>query len=87
MKSRTPRLVLIHWLDANGHHTDGQVTPVHGLTAGWVISDEPEFLRLASEIFEDGDARELSAIPKAIVKEVLVRPVRLPPEFKGWRVK
>lgn len=89
MKRRKPRpralqLAVVHWIDAAGDRDGEDVRPIHAATAGFIVADEPDFIRVAGEIFEDGSYRDTTAIPKGMIRAVIGRKVRLPDEFEGW---
>ena len=91
-KTKFPRFAAVHWLDAQkldaGGNENGSVTPIHALTFGFILAvDEHEgesFLRVAGEIFEDGTARDVTAIPSGMVRTIVAMPVKLPEQFSGW---
>ena len=82
-RAKRPSHALVAWLDAAGG--DDAEEPILALTSGWLIKETPEYIVIASEIFEDGSCRDKTAIPKSIVKMVMVRNIKLPEPFTHWR--
>ncbi len=87
-KRKSPQVVAVHWIDAakvdDGRTPPEDITPLHAVTFGVLIADETDFVRVAGEIFEDGSVRDVTVIPRGMVRGVYAKPYRLPPEFEGW---
>ena len=82
-RAKKPQHVLVVWLDAAGGEDADE--PILALTAGWLIKETPEYIVVASELFEDGSCRDKTAIPRSIVKLVMARRIQLPEPFTNWR--
>jgi hypothetical protein len=81
-RKRKPTHVLVVWLDAAGG--DDVDEPILALTTGWLLKETPEFIVVASELFEDGSSRDRTAIPQSLVRQVIKRNIRWPEAFKDW---
>jgi len=70
-------LVVVEWVDACIEADDENVEPAVGKTVGWLLKpgkkDGKTFARVASEAFEDGTFRYITAI----LKENIVRITKL----------
>jgi len=94
-KSRKhPRFVAVHWLDAAGDHdgADEELEPIDAVTFGFLLAnteraDGEKFVRVASEIFDDGTYRSVTSIPMGMVRTIIACPVKLPENFRDWQPK
>ena len=92
-RGKFPRFAAVHWLDAQkldaGGNENGTVAPIHALTFGFILAVDEQagerFLRIAGEIFEDGSARDVTAIPSGMVRTIVAMPLKLPEQFSGWQ--
>ena len=69
---KTLRLVVVEWEDAT-HQDDEKEAPLgtmRAYTAGFVISNTKKELRLCAEFFEDGGRRDITCIPKLMVRDI-----------------
>jgi hypothetical protein len=56
------------------------------VTFGVLAADEPDFIRIASEIHADGKKRDYVAIPKGAIKEIIhVGSLLEPKAFSEYR--
>lgn len=64
------RLAVVKWRDA-AISDDPDMEPPLAKTAGWVIENSKKVVRVASESFEDGTFRDITVIPKSLVKAIV----------------
>lgn len=86
-KNKRLRIVAVHWVDATYQLEGGtDLEPVHALTFGYLVEEGEKYVKIASEIFEDGMTRQVTAVPRGMVTEIIYNPTRLPEEFDGWKI-
>lgn len=83
-RSKTPKLVLIHWKDAAGARDGDDLKPIDCLSVGWVIELNDEYIKIASELVEGGDYMEVTVIPRGMIQTIDGKPFKLPTLFAGW---
>jgi hypothetical protein len=77
VKYKNPRfkLVVVEWIDACIDADDDQVEPAVGKTVGWLLKPGKKhgktFVRVASEAFEDGTFRYITAILSENVNKIV----------------
>lgn len=76
VKYKNPRfkLVVVEWIDACIDADDDNVEPAVGKTVGWLLKPGKKhgktFVRVASEAFEDGCFRYITAILEENVRKI-----------------
>ena len=83
-RSKTPKLVLVHWKDAAGARDGDDLKPIDCLSVGWVIEAADGYVKIASELIEGGEYQEVTVIPKGMIESINGKPFRLPAAFSGW---
>ena len=68
---------MVHWLDPAGTAgwrslSESQAYPMaRCVTAGWLITDEPERIVLASSVnVDEGDCADLTTLPRACIVSI-----------------
>jgi len=82
-----PRRVIIGvvWMDT-AQEDSPRVIPVPMVTIGELVEDHPDFIRITSEVHADGGARDHTAIPKGVIKEIIrIGSYLEPKEFATYR--
>ena len=65
------RVVRVEWTDAAYHEDYGDdLSPIRGIAVGWLVADEPDYITLALEWFEDDTYRRLLAIPRRMIDHI-----------------
>jgi hypothetical protein len=64
------RLAIVSWNDA-AISDDATMEPPLAKTVGWILEKNKDVVRVSSESFEDGTFRDITVIPKSLVKSIL----------------
>lgn len=90
MAGLKPRLVLVHWLDAAGSRDPIALTPIHCLSAGWLIEEAEKnghsYIKITAELQEGNESSENVVIPRGMIQSITYIPKRLPKPFNKWRI-
>lgn len=84
MASKVPTLALVAvvWLDATYVHDEmphDELKPTPAVTVGKVVNMCATHITIASEVFNDGDYRQVMAIPRGMVQRIVpLKTIRLP---------
>ena len=84
------KLCGIHWVDTVGHRddpADEPLKPLHCFSVGFVVEETKEYVKIASELIEDGTYQEVVAIPKGCIKGVKGARITLPKPLDEWGTK
>ena len=72
MAKRRRRVVIgVLWVDTVSDSDNSKVIPCPMVTFGELTADEPDFIRIASEIHADGGRRDHVAIPKGSIRSII----------------
>lgn len=82
--------VVLLWTDAAFHaeHADS-LLPIPALTFGVVWEETDDYIKIASEIFADGEARSFCVVPKGAMSPVVIplKHLKIPKEFIQYQLR
>lgn len=63
----------VYWKDATGHDEmpEGGLKPIRVVTLGVVLEVTKEHVLMVSECFEDESSRQITSIPRGMVKKIV----------------
>lgn len=67
---RPPRYAFVRWTDSVMHEDGSEHGLMTGVSLGWVVEDNEDYITLAVDCWEDGEFRTCESIAKTAVEDI-----------------